>query len=573
MYVSRETLNELFSFFQFEDRALVTYFPFHAENVINIHGQFTQPEPTPPTRNMHRREMSPAEKRNDKLTVKDYVKQRGQFEGGGGGSEAPEATTTDLRILQTTFPCVTFDSVFVVTDRNVYAIEMNDAPEAIFMNFAKQSMWSSCKYFCDIFNVSMAQCIEYVGDELLRQHKVTQALVTYNVAQIPPIKTALKLATYGESNALLHLCAMALKCIYVLKSSRPSGCHAKRLMEDLPLRTIRQKREMGGEGKGGKKRPEGDLNSGQRCSDFSYDHDEVGMDVQMSYSSQFHLANLLLLTLCERTLTEKRHFPLWSFVEVNQRFHTSLASTILAQSGLYATAVLLAKVRGAGLDVFGALVKAFKGEIGTDVNYLLYNLSEGEMFREALTYRQRVAVEYFVQVAGERGRFSVHVVDRLVEQLNPFAACFRPIVSRLSGLRHEHRRGRGNSNKRMEERVGEEEGEEEDDELFPLYCKTFVEAFLAVLVRSVEMREGGRSHVINGLRGINIRYEANVVEMMRRGRRSGGGNGHQLVAAGYAHACRVVDGRAYIWGSNQIPYVVDDKVAMAPGLGEREREK
>lgn len=78
----------------------------------------------------------------------------------------------------------------------------------------------------------------------------------------------------------------------------------------------------------------------------------------------FHLSNLLFLTLCEKTLSEKNYFPLWSFVQVNQRFHTTLASTILSQGGLYSTAVLLAKVRGAGLDVFMALVKAVKQEIG-----------------------------------------------------------------------------------------------------------------------------------------------------------------------------------------------------------------
>lgn len=81
-------------------------------------------------------------------------------------------------------------------------------------------------------------------------------------------------------------------------------------------------------------------------------------------ASVFHLSNLLFLTLCEKTLSEKNYFPLWSFVQVNQRFHTTLASTILSQGGLYSTAVLLAKVRGAGLDVFMALVKAVKQEIG-----------------------------------------------------------------------------------------------------------------------------------------------------------------------------------------------------------------
>lgn len=32
------------------------------------------------------------------------------------------------------------------------------------------------------------------------------------------MKTALKLAMHGENGALMHLCAMALKIVYILKS-------------------------------------------------------------------------------------------------------------------------------------------------------------------------------------------------------------------------------------------------------------------------------------------------------------------------------------------------------------------
>lgn len=550
---------------------------------MNIHGQFvreTQAEKKP---NMNKREMSPKANQSsnnssttsasaDKLTVKEYVRQRSQFEGGGSGGgngendrppggppppAAAEVSNQDFRILETSFPRVEFESCFVVTDRNTYAVELNDSPEVIFMNFAKQSMWSSCKYFCDIFNISMAQCIEFVGDELLRQHKVAQALVTYNVAQIPPIKTALKLATYGESNVLLHLCAMALKCLYVLNSTRPTGDHAKALLVDQQLRTVPAKGSSSSSSsattkkkvktQSGEVAKVGDLNSGLRCSDFCYAQDEVGQDVQMSFSSQFHLANLLFLTLCEWTLVEKNYHPLWCYVQTNHRFHTSLASTILAQGGLYSTAVLLAKVRGAALDVFVALVKAVKQEIGTDVNYLLYNLSDATLFKECITYLSSVAVDYFAAIKQQRDRLSVHVVDRLVAQLNPFPGTYRPIVSRLSALRHEHRR----TTKRRGPTVDAAE------EMFPVYCRGFVEAFLAVLVRSVEMRPGQKSQVLNGLKNVNIRYQSHV-ELLQSDK-------WQPVDAGYAHAVRVINGRAYIWGSNHIPYVVDDNMTMSLG--------
>lgn len=100
----------------------------------------------------------------------------------------------------------------------------------------------------------------------------------------------------------------------------------------------------------------------------------------------------------------------------------------------------------------------------------------------------------------------------------------------------------------------------DEDRMFPVYCNSFIEAFLGVLIRSVEMKEGARSQLLNGLTNINIRYEstANLAVTRRL----------QQVSAGYAHACRVVKEKAYIWGSNQIPYMVDDNFgAMAPGIG------
>lgn len=54
-----------------------------------------------------------------------------------------------------------------------------------------------------------------------------------------------------------------------------------------------------------------ELLSGIPCSDFSYQKDEIGNDLQLSNSSQFHLSNLLLLTLAERTIREKQFMPLW----------------------------------------------------------------------------------------------------------------------------------------------------------------------------------------------------------------------------------------------------------------------
>lgn len=94
-------------------------------------------------------------------------------------------------------------------------------PEVVFLNLVKEYQWKACDEFCKVFGLNFCQCIEYAGDYLLRKNRTTHALLTYNVAKIPPIKTALKLAMFNQNSALMHLCAMALKTVYIIKSCYP----------------------------------------------------------------------------------------------------------------------------------------------------------------------------------------------------------------------------------------------------------------------------------------------------------------------------------------------------------------
>lgn len=199
----------------------------------------------------------------------------------------------------------------------------------------------------------MTECVEFSGDIMLRKKKIEQALLTYNIARIPPIKTALKLAMFNETPALRQIAAMALKVSFILESKHPMSP----LIDDL-LKNVRERHEKCDvivkllRDKHSRK-PE---NVGKIISDFSYSSSENNFEVQMSNSAQFHLSNLLFLTLCERCVKDKNLMPLWNFIVTNTKYHTSLSSIILSQSGLYSTAVLLAMHRGACLDVFSCLV-------------------------------------------------------------------------------------------------------------------------------------------------------------------------------------------------------------------------
>lgn len=210
----------------------------------------------------------------------------------------------DKSVLEHIFPTIPLDQCLVVTDRSLYMIEFKNVPHIVFLNLVKSNQWKACEEFCKVFNLDYNQCIEYAGDVLLRKNKTTQALVTYNVSKIPAVKTALKLAMFGQNSALMHLCAMALKIVYILKSIYPKNHTINYVAKD-----IEQIRDSGRAPNSKKFKEE--QNCGILCSDFSYEKDETPADLQMSNSSQFHLSNLLLLTLTEKAIKDKQLMPLW----------------------------------------------------------------------------------------------------------------------------------------------------------------------------------------------------------------------------------------------------------------------
>lgn len=258
----------------------------------------------------------------------------------------------DSKVLKNEFPKVVFEKCLIVTSKGVYCVELKEKPHIIFLTLASTSSWALCDDFCKTFNLNMTECVEFSGDIFLRKKKIEQALLTYNIARIPPIKTALKLAMFSETTALRQISAMALKISFILESKHPMSHLIYELLKDVEERheksdvIMKMLRD-----KDSKKA----ILSEKIISDFIYNSPD-NFDVQMSNSAQFHLSNLLFLTLCERCVKDKNMMPLWNFICSNTKYHTSLSSIILSQSGLYSSAILLALHRGACLDVFSCLV-------------------------------------------------------------------------------------------------------------------------------------------------------------------------------------------------------------------------
>lgn len=173
---------------------------------------------------------------------------------------------------------------------------------------------------------------------------------------------------FGEVNALMHLCAMAIKNTFLLNSKYLIHPNMKYLVDTAHLRHLKYEILVKNKNKAALK----SVNTGKLCSDFSYETDEITSDLQMSSSSQFHLSNLLFLSLTERCVRDKNYVPLWNFIATNSKFHTSLACVVLSQSGLYSTAILLAMMRGACLDVFSCLVGAADQVLGQFSIFLIW---------------------------------------------------------------------------------------------------------------------------------------------------------------------------------------------------------
>ncbi|XP_036324147.1 uncharacterized protein LOC118737630 isoform X2 [Rhagoletis pomonella] len=502
---------------RFNTSSQLTVFRFENETVLNLYQMATY----------HTSDLSEVISKEDKAKAFDFKDIRSpmdyvQFYENADVKE--EYSLRQMEIMKHEFPKINYDPCYVVTNKNVYYIQLKKEPFAVFLDSALAGEWTQCREFCNTFDLAYEACIEFAGDYLLRRKKVTQALVTYNSARIKPIRTALKLAMFGQTCALMHLCAMALKTTYLLKSKYFCSPIIKTVLKDITYRHSEDVRSVLPFSKSTNLLNV--VNEGQSAGDYTYGVDDSLSNLQMSPSSQFHLANLLLITLAERAVNDKNYLPLWNFLVTNTKYHTNMTSIVLCQSGLFSSALILAKTRGVCIDTFLALTSVVGQEFGwyTEMNVCLYNLSE-LMFAETITYLPQVAVDYFGFIQEKLPNIRHCVLKRLEQQLNPFSAVLRPVVSHTSS---GHLELNINDNKTF---------------LFD-FCKNLIETYLAVLIY-MESQRSKSEHIINALSTFRITYEDNqfAIETSR----------FKPISAGCAHCACVVDGVAYFWGSNGVP--------------------
>ncbi|KAH8294088.1 hypothetical protein KR054_008343 [Drosophila jambulina] len=499
---------------RFNNLAQIGLFRFENETVLHLYqmAQYRSPAGQPET--LTKEEKAKAFEIKDIHTPMDYI----QFYETADVSS--EFSLRQMEIMQSEFPKINYDPSYVITNKNVYTIQLRKEPFELFLDAALQNEFNQCRDFCNTFDLSFEQCIEFAGDYLLRRKKITQALLTYNVARVKPIRTALKLAMYGHTYALMQLSAMALKSTYLLRSRHLGHPLLKGILEDITYRHSEDVRVILPE-----KVLQEDVISGAVCSDYHYGVDESISALQMSPSSQFHLANLLLITMAEKAVNDKNYIPLWNFLVTNSKYHTNMTSIVLCQSGLFSSAIILAKVRGVCLDTFNALISVVAQEFGwyNELNVCLYNLSEN-IFMETITYLPHVSMDYFAFIQEKLDHIRPCVLQRLSKQLNPFAPALRPIVSHNSDC------AMANDN---------------NQQLFE-FGKSLIETFLAVLIH-MESQRVKHDLIVNALSHFRINYEDNqslfAIESSR----------FKPISAGCAYCACVVDGTAYFWGSSGIP--------------------
>lgn len=500
---------------RFNHQAQLALFRFEQETVLHLYQMAQFRSDNNQVETLTKDERAKAFEIKDIHTPMDYV----QFYETADVSS--EFSLRQMEIMQGEFPKINYDPCYVITNKNVYTIQLKKEPFELFLDAALLSSWNQCREFCNTFDLSFEHCIEFAGDYLLRRKKITQALITYNVARVKPIRTALKLAMYGHTYALMQLSAMALKSSYLLRSRHLCHPLLKSILSDV---TYRHSEDVRSILPLSAKDPDAEVNSGISCSDYHYGVDESISALQMSPSSQFHLANLLLITLAEKAVNDKNYLPLWNFLVTNSKYHTNMTSIVLCQSGLFSSAIILAKVRGVCLDTFNALVSVVGQEFGwyNELNVCLYNLSQN-IFMETITYLPLVSMDYFSFIQDKLEHIRPCVLQRLSAQLNPFAPSLRPIVSYSSSSSSSN-----NDN---------------NAHLFE-FCKCLIETYLAVLIH-MESQRVKHDSIVNALSNFRINYEDNQFAIQS--------SRFKPISAGCAYCACVVDGVAYFWGSSGVP--------------------
>ncbi|KAH8417883.1 hypothetical protein KR222_007776 [Zaprionus bogoriensis] len=500
----------------FNPQAQLALFRFEQETVLHLYQMAQFRSSNNQTENLTKEEKAKAFEIKDIQTPMDYV----QFYETADVSS--EFSLRQMEIMQGEFPKINYDPCYVITNKNVYTIQLKKEPFELFLDAALASNWNQCREFCNTFDLSFEHCIEFAGDYLLRRKKITQALITYNVARVKPIRTALKLAMYGHTYALMQLSAMALKSSYLLRSRHLCHPLLKGILSDVTYRHSEDVRSILSLDE---KDSNEVVNSGLPCSDYHYGVDESISALQMSPSSQFHLANLLLITLAEKAVNDKNYLPLWNFLVTNTKYHTNMTSIVLCQSGLFSAAIILAKVRGVCLDTFNALVSVAAQEFGwyNELNVCLYNLSQN-IFMETITYLPMVSMDYFTFIQDKLEFLRPCVLQRLSVQLNPFSPSLRPIVSQSCSDSSSH---------------------DNNAHLFE-FCKCLIETYLAVLIH-MESQRVKHDSIVNALSNFRINYEDNQASFAIESSR------FKPISAGCAYCACVVDGVAYFWGSSGVP--------------------
>lgn len=306
----------------------------------------------------------------------------------------------------------------------------------------------------------------------------------------------------------MHLCAMALKITCILTSKFYNKNVIKYLAKDGDFRHSENfSKNFECTNLKGETNPEGSL-----CSDFVYT--SSCSRLQMSPPSQFHLSNLLLLTLAEKSVNDKILLPLWTFITSNSKFHTNMASNVLSQSGLYSSALLLGLTRGDSIDCLSALVKVIGHHFDwySEINTCLYNLSE-EFLMEALIYAPLVSTDYFFEIQSKVDELQYCVLKRLEAQLDPFSPKFRPVISLSPGVENN------------EIDIG----------------RSLVETYLAVIIQLYTRTSTESIH--NALKTFELTYEEHQIPEVKF---------EKSFSAGCSNAFCIIDNVAYGWGSNGI---------------------
>lgn len=380
-----------------------------------------------------------------------------------------------ISIDDVNIPKVRIDTCVVITNVSIYKITLSTSPVKKFITLINED-WNLIKAerVALVCGLNLHQLLEICGDLLIAKDQYHQGLVLYKQAKVHLLKRVLKLAVSADCKALLKYINLCLS------SSK----------------------------------------------------------VDMSMATKIHIGNLGVMAHTEMVLRNNGQVRIqftkdfMNFLCYEEYYDQVLAVNVACQAGHWNVVTLLAKCRGLQPEVVTALSQVILSShsVRQTVGEFHYALSEPSLTQSLLIY-PACSVPILTYIRNHVDEFSVPILKRFFEQLNPSQPVALPVVAKMF---QQNRHQQSDIESTLD-------SIDYDISTCNIVVKDFIETFIMVVLHLIE-KTGDSTYNINLLEKLN--YTAPNTD---------GTNLHkfpplQPMSCGYEHAAIIRNNNVYTMG-------------------------